>query len=76
MIYAEESEKGCLVRIQDKGRGISEDIVERLMNGQDIGNSIGLCNVHKRMKSIYGEENGLRIISSEKGTCVELYFAA
>lgn len=39
-------------------------------------NSEGLSNVHKRMKSIYGEENGLHITSSKEGTCVKLCFGA
>ena len=73
-ICAKEVEDGCLVQIRDEGRGIGEDILERLMNGEPIGNSIGLSNVHKRMKSIYGEEQGLHITSSEQGTCVELHF--
>lgn len=73
-VRAEESEEGCLVYIQDKGKGISEDIIDKLARGETIGNSIGLSNVHRRMKSIYGEENGLHIVSSEEGTCVELRF--
>lgn len=73
-IYAEKEEEGCLVYIQDKGKGISEDILDKLMHGESIGNSIGLSNVHKRLKSIYGEENGLQITSSEEGTCVKMHF--
>lgn len=73
-IQAEEAEDGYMVRIRDEGKGIEEDILEKLMSGKVIGNSIGLSNVHKRMKSIYGEERGLHIISSSEGTCVELHF--
>ena len=53
-----------------------DEVLEKLMGGQAIGNSVGLSNVHKRMKSIYGEENGLKITSSGEGTCVELFFPA
>lgn len=74
-IRAEKETKGVRVYIQDEGRGIPDDVLSKLKSGQAIGNSIGLSNVHKRMKSIYGEENGLRITSSGAGTCVELYFA-
>lgn len=74
LIQAEETEDGYRVRIRDEGKGIAEDVLEKLMNGKAIGNSIGLSNVHKRMKSIYGEEQGLHITSSSEGTCVELHF--
>lgn len=74
MIRAVRTENGYVVRIQDEGKGIPEDVLEKLAGGQAVGNSIGLSNVHKRMKSIYGEEQGLHIISSGKGTCVELHF--
>lgn len=73
-IRAEETEDGYLVQIRDEGKGIEEEILEKLRNGKAIGNSIGLSNVHKRMKSNYGEENGLHIVSSAEGTCVELHF--
>ncbi len=73
-ICAEKTEDGCLVQIRDEGKGIGKDIMKKLWSDQSIGNSIGLSNVHKRMKSIYGEENGLHIISSGQGTCVELHF--
>ena len=73
-ICAEKTENGCLVQIRDEGKGIGKDIMKKLWSDQSIGNSIGLSNVHKRMKSIYGEENGLHIISSGQGTCVELHF--
>lgn len=74
LIQAEETAEGYLVRIRDEGKGIAEDVLEKLMSGKAIGNSIGLSNVHKRMKSIYGDEQGLHIVSSSEGTCVELYF--
>ena len=74
-ILAKAEPSGCRVYIRDEGKGIPKEVLENLMNGQAIGNSVGLSNVHKRMKSIYGEENGLRITSTDEGTCVELHFA-
>lgn len=73
-IRADEEPAGCRVYIEDQGKGMPDDVLKKLMSGQAIGNSVGLSNVHKRMKSIYGEENGLRIDTSAQGTCVELYF--
>lgn len=73
-IHAEEEPKGYMVCVSDEGKGISQEILEKLKNDEPIGNSIGLSNVHRRMKSLYGEENGLRIRSSLQGTCVEMHF--
>ena len=74
-IKAKEEGTGCRVYIRDEGKGMPKEVLEKLMSGQAIGNSVGLSNVHKRMKSIYGEEKGLLITSTNEGTCVELYFA-
>lgn len=73
-IHVEEEPEGFMVCISDEGKGISEEILEKLKNDEPIGSSIGLSNVHKRMKSMYGEENGLHIKSSLRGTHVEMHF--
>lgn len=73
-ICAREEPKGCKVCICDEGKGMPEEVLKKLKSGESIGNSVGLSNVHKRMKSIYGEENGLHITSSKEGTCVKLCF--
>lgn len=73
-IHIQELEEEYQVCIRDEGKGIPEDIQKKLENDETIGNSIGLSNVHKRMKSAYGEDHGLHIISSPEGTCVELKF--
>ncbi len=73
-IQAEPEPDGYKVCISDEGKGISEEILQKLQNDEPIGNSIGLSNVNKRMKNMYGEENGLHIRSSEQGTCVEMHF--
>jgi Putative regulator of cell autolysis len=75
-ICAREEPKGCKVCICDEGKGMPEEVLKKLKSGESIGNSVGLSNVHKRMKSIYGEENGLHITSSKEGTCVKLCFGA
>lgn len=73
-IHVEEEEGGILVRISDEGKGIPGEIIEKLSKDEPIGKSIGLSNVHKRMKSLYGEMNGLHIESSLQGTVVEMRF--
>jgi LytS/YehU family sensor histidine kinase len=63
-----------VVRISDKGRGFPEEVLKKLEKDEPIGNSIGLSNVHKRLKSIYGEEHGLKITSTPQGSTVEIHF--
>lgn len=73
-VSVEEKPDGSLVRICDEGQGIPEEILDKLAKDEPIGTSIGLSNVHRRMRSLYGEENGLHIKSSQQGTCVEMFF--
>lgn len=58
--------------IRDDGVGISRDRMPKvLLPGFGSGNGVGLSNVHERLKSLYGEDYGLRIVSEiGKGTSV------
>lgn len=60
------------ISISDDGSGIPSDKIDLvLLPGYGSGNGVGLSNVHERLKSIYGEESRLKIISKEgKGTTV------
>lgn len=62
------------VCISDRGKGFPQEILRKLENEESTGKSIGLMNVHKRMKSIYGDDHGLKILSSDGGSCVQLHF--
>ena len=73
-IKIQELEEGYLVEIGDKGKGFPKDVLDQLYAGQAIGNSIGLSNVHKRLKNIYGKDAGLHIISGEDGSTVSMEF--
>ena len=55
------------ISVSDKGSGIPETIIHQLYNGEHYG-GVGLENVHKRLKSIYGQEHGLHIQSSASGS--------
>ena len=55
--------------VSDHGSGFPQDIIDQLYSGQPM-KGIGLENVHKRLKSIYGESNGLTIDSSPDGSRV------
>lgn len=69
----EEKEK-YTVSITDHGKGFAPAVLEQLYHDQMTGDSVGLSNVHKRMKSIYGEDHGIRIQSTENGSSVTLDF--
>ena len=54
------------VIVEDDGKGISSDIVDKIYNNNMGDNKIGMSNVHNRLKHLYGE--GLLIEHLERGT--------
>lgn len=82
-IDMEENENDRIISVMDNGIGMTQEDVEKiqkLLEGDEIGiknehnwQSIGLKNVHDRIRYLYGKEYGLRI-SSEKmvGTIVSI----
>lgn len=63
-ICAYKSEGELHFIIKDDGVGIPEDKFEKvLIPGYGSGNGVGLSNVHERLKSLFGEDYGLRIQS-------------
>ena len=59
-------------RIEDNGKGIPKDMLERLLDEKN--DSIGIQNVNKRIRITYGENYGLHIESEEgKGTKVTIW---
>ena len=76
----------CLtITVTDNGKGMDAETLEALcrrVNGRDSGaeqadkrRSVGLWNVNRRIKLLYGEEYGMSIFSTEgRGTTVELFF--
>ena len=57
------------ISVSDKGPGIPKDIIIQMYSGEGRG-GVGLKNVHRRLKSIYGEDNGLKIETSSAGSRV------
>jgi two-component system LytT family sensor kinase len=55
-----------MITIEDDGVGISKEIIEKVYAGEMEENKIGMSNVHKRLKYIYGE--GLKIERLKSGT--------
>lgn len=56
------------ISVRDNGNGIPDSVIQKLQDGTMDPNSVGLMNVQKRLKSIYGERYGLQIRSSRHGT--------
>ena len=77
-ISAAVKESKLYITVKDNGVGISRDKVDRILNS-DYENrehkytSIGLINIHERLKIKYGNEYGLEIASEEgSGTMVSV----
>lgn len=66
------------VQVQDDGCGMDRESLRQLQQSLDRmeqGSSIGIRNVHQRIKLYYGENYGLSIMSREgDGTIVRLIF--
>lgn len=60
------------ITVEDNGVGMPEEKVKSLLETESV-RSIGIYNIHMRMKMLYGEEYGIKISSKEgEGTCVTL----
>ena len=82
-IKAYEESGNLVIKIKDNGKGIHESRLEEIKNVLKINNmnngednnfiGIGLLNVHRRIKIIFGQEYGINIISKEnKGTTIKV----
>lgn len=56
-----------IIKIDDTGIGIDENIIYKLYNNELPENKIGLYNVHNRLKSIYGKTYGLNVKRLDSG---------
>ncbi|MFS0725586.1 sensor histidine kinase [Paenibacillus sp. 1P07SE] len=72
----DQMERGCMLRItgwqegerlyftvRDNGQGMSAERVMEIMTG-DRGSSVGMINVHRRLKLMYGEQFGIEVQSN------------
>lgn len=74
------------IEIRDDGQGMEENVASKLqydlenwskLNVEEMGvtsqGKIGVLNVHSRLRLIYGEEYGIRIVSAyNKGTAIKM----
>ncbi|TEB10518.1 histidine kinase [Pelotomaculum propionicicum] len=72
-ISARRVDGEMIFEIRDDGVGISSEIMPKvLLPGFGSGNGVGLSNVNERLKSLFGEDYGLRI-ESEEGNGTGVY---
>ncbi|HFK2926694.1 TPA: LytS/YhcK type 5TM receptor domain-containing protein [Aeromonas hydrophila] len=62
---------GIRVAVRDTGYGISQAVIDGVAAGRVESRSIGLMNVHQRVKLLYGD--GLHLKRLEPGTEVSFY---
>lgn len=67
-----ERDEQVIIEVKDNGKGIPENILMDLRNDISDDSSIGLFNVDKRLRYIYGEDNGLDILSTSYGTTIRI----
>lgn len=62
-----ETEKECLrIHVEDNGKGIEPEKMEKMneelrQNHYEVRDSIGVANVNRRIKAVYGEKYGIRL---------------
>lgn len=68
-IHTEEEEGDVIFYVEDNGKGMTAEKAKAVMNGNP--DSIGMANVNKRIKILYGEKYGVECYSQpDEGTCV------
>lgn len=71
-IRACQEDREVRIEVADHGPGIPAEVITWLYSESD-GNGVGLNNVHQRLKSIYGNDNGLKIEAGRTGTKIWFY---
>lgn len=71
-VKARQTEQMLTISVKDSGYGIPGEIIEALHNDTLDSSKVGLSNVDKRLRSIYGQDYGLGIQASPEGTEVTI----
>lgn len=71
-IWAERADSRILIHVEDNGRGMDGEKIQRQnemleQNVYEEHASIGLANVNRRVKAVYGEEYGVRLAARPEG---------
>jgi two-component system sensor histidine kinase YesM len=74
-ITSKISENAVIVSVINDGSQIEEDILSMLRDGSILahGNGVGLLNIDERLKLLFGEGYGLKIINLEDGVKIEIW---
>ncbi len=73
IILFKEDGENLVIEVTDNGIGMRKDTIEKLLTDTYSRSSVGIINTHKRLKTIYGENRGLRIFSKPyEGTTVRI----
>ncbi|KXL54003.1 sensor histidine kinase YpdA [Anaerotignum neopropionicum] len=67
-IKVQQTEDLVTISVKDSGQGIPQDIIDALHHDTLDSSKVGLSNVDKRLRSIYGQKYGLDIKSAPSGT--------
>ena len=71
-ITVKEEKDEVLISISDNGKGIPMEILKGLKDDTLGYESIGLSNVEKRLRYMYGKDHGLEIKTSDEGTTIRI----
>jgi LytS/YehU family sensor histidine kinase len=69
-IIVKEENNEVLISISDNGKGIPSEILKGLEDDTLGYESIGLSNVEKRLRYMYGKDHGMDIRTSDEGTTI------
>lgn len=74
IIQVPESET-LILKVSDNGKGMSGEqaaYLFEMLEQDDSKEHIGLCNVHKRLKYMYGDGYGIQELDVSRGFCVKV----
>lgn len=73
IVCAHNTIRGTEIAVTDNGKGIPPEVISRLEHDEAMNAySVGMLNVHRRLKSIYGADNGLIIGKVPVGTRISM----
>ncbi len=67
-VKARQTEEQVVISVKDSGYGIPQEIIDALHQDTLDSSKVGLSNVNKRLRSIYGQNYGLDIRTFSEGT--------
>lgn len=74
-VFSDEREGKVIVTVRDNGTGMDAEKINRWLEetgGEESGTSVGMKNVHLRLRYFYGSGYGLHVESDESGSRVEI----